>query len=101
VILPTESSIRTGFDSVAARLGVTPRIVAEVDDMAMIRLLAREGVGLAVTPAVVLADELEQGLLAAAPFPLDIVEYFYAITANRRFPHPALTRLLSAETDAS
>ncbi|SHJ75297.1 LysR family transcriptional regulator, transcriptional activator of nhaA [Palleronia salina] len=93
VILPTESSIRTGFDSLVARLGVTPRIAATVDDMAMIRLLARENIGLAVTPAVVLADELAQGLLATAPFELDVVESFYAVTARRTFPHPLLSRL--------
>ena len=29
VILPTESSIRTGFDSLVARLGVTPRVAAD------------------------------------------------------------------------
>lgn len=94
VILPTESSIRTGFDSLVARLGVTPRIAAEVDDMAMVRLLAREGVGVAAAPAVVLADEIEQGILHAAPFPLDITESFYAIVARRSFPHPCLEPLL-------
>jgi LysR family transcriptional activator of nhaA len=93
VILPTESSIRTGFDSLVTRLGVTPRIAATVDDMAMVRLLAREDVGLAVTPAVVLADELAQGVLATAPFPLDVVESFYAVTAQRTFPHPLLGQL--------
>jgi len=93
VILPTESSIRTGFDSLVARLGVTPKIAATVDDMAMIRLLAREDLGLAVTPAVVLADELAQGVLATAPFPLDVVESFYAVTTPRNFPHPLLGQL--------
>ncbi len=95
VILPTESSIRTGFDSLVARLGVTPRIAAIVDDMAMVRLLARDNIGLAITPSVVLADELAQGLLVTATFPLDIVESFYAITANRTFPHPLLSALLT------
>ena len=42
VILPTvDSSVRTGFDALADRLGVRPQIVAEVEDMAMMRLLAR------------------------------------------------------------
>jgi LysR family transcriptional activator of nhaA len=99
VILPTESSIRTGFDSLVARLGVTPRIAATVDDMAMVRLLAREGLGLAVTPAVVLADELAQGMLATAPFELDVIESFYAVTAPRTFPHPLLARLSEQLTD--
>ncbi|MBY6161558.1 LysR family transcriptional regulator [Mameliella alba] len=99
VILPTESSIRTGFDSLVARLGITPRIAATVDDMAMVRLLARNDVGLAITPAVVVADELAQGLLASAPFPLEIVESFYAVTAVRSFPHPIVDRLIAPLAD--
>jgi len=95
-ILPTDPAIRAGFFGLAARLGVTPRLVADVDDMAMVRLLAREGAGLAVAPAVVVADELAAGRLVTAPFSLDIVESFYAITRARRFPHPLLANLLNA-----
>jgi LysR family transcriptional activator of nhaA len=51
-------------------------------------------VGLAISPAVVLADELSQGILSSAPFPLDIVESSYAVTASRTFPHPLLADLL-------
>ena len=96
IVLPTESSIRTGFDSLIARLDVTPRIAAEVDDMAMIRLLTREGVGISAAPAVVLADEIENGIVQAAPFALNFTETFYAITARRSFPHPSLELLLRA-----
>lgn len=94
VILPTESSIRTGFDSLVARLGVTPRIAAEVDDMAMVRLLAREDLGLAIAPAVVLADEIASGLLRPSGYDLRILEAFYAVTTDRRFPNPLLRDLL-------
>lgn len=95
-IVPTESSIRAGFVGLAEGLGVTPRIVADVDDMAMVRLLAREGAGLAVVPSVVVADELRANRLASAPFALDIMERFYAITIRRSFPHPLLETLLKA-----
>ncbi len=98
VIVPTESAIRSGFDALAARLGVRPRIVADVDDMAMVRLLAREGAGVAVAPALVFADELASGALKTAPFETGIVEAFYAITVARNFPHPALEGLLSLPT---
>lgn len=94
VILPTESPIRTGFESLVARLGITPRILADVDDMAMVRLLARENAGIAIAPSVVLQDEIALGLLAAAPFDLRIVESFYAVTVPRSFPHPLLESLL-------
>ncbi|WP_439137480.1 LysR family transcriptional regulator [Roseicyclus sp.] len=96
VILPTESSIRTGFDAYCARMGITPSIVAEVDDMAMVRLLARQDVGVALAPRVVLEDEIAAGLIMQAPGDLGIVERFYAITAVRDFPHPAMARLIAA-----
>lgn len=94
LIVPTESSIRTGYRSLVARLGIKPLIAANVDDMAMVRLLARENMGLAIAPAIVLADEIASGLIATAPFDLDIVESFYAVTIERNFPHPALEGLL-------
>ncbi|WP_298858409.1 LysR family transcriptional regulator [uncultured Sulfitobacter sp.] len=93
LILPT-GVIRTLFDGLLARLGVTPNIVAEADDMAMVRLLAREDAGVALAPDVVLADEIASGRLATAPFDLELTETFYAITAPRNFPHPLLAELL-------
>lgn len=101
VILPTDSSIRTGFDSLVARLGLRPRVAAEVDDMAMIRLLARQDAGLAITPAVVLADELRDGILVTAPFDLEIVEDFHAVTLQRRFPNPVLERVLAGKSTSA
>jgi LysR family transcriptional activator of nhaA len=95
VILPTESSIRTGFDAFCARMEITPRIAAEVDDMAMVRLLARQNVGVALAPRVVMEDEIATGLIMQAPGDLGIVETFYAITATRDFPHPAMARLIA------
>lgn len=94
LIVPTDNAIRTGFESLLARLGVTPHIIAEVDDMAMVRLLARQGAGIAVAPAIVLADEIADGLLQTAPFDLQIVEPFYAVTIKRKYPHPMLAELL-------
>jgi len=97
LVLPTmESSIRTGFDALADRLGITPNIAAEVDDMAMMRVLAREGIGLAVVPPIVVRDELASGrLVEADQFP-QLSETFFAVTLSRRFPNPLLRELLSA-----
>ena len=94
LILPTDRAIRPRFEGLLSRLQIQPTIIAEVDDMAMVRLLARENAGVAVAPAVVLADEIANGRLATAPFALDIVEPFYAVTIPRRFPHPALAALI-------
>lgn len=98
VIVPTAgSSIRMGFDALVARLGIRPQIAAEVEDMAMMRLLAREDLGLAVLPPIVVKDELDDGRLIEAEQLAGIVETFYAVTIERRFPNPVLTKLLRAK----
>jgi LysR family transcriptional activator of nhaA len=101
VILPTpESGVRIGFDALADRLGIRPQVAAEVDDMAMMRLLAAEDIGLAVLPPIVVRDELAAGRLVEAARLPDIAETFYAVTLERRFPNPLVRALLDAGAEA-
>jgi LysR family transcriptional activator of nhaA len=94
IIVPTlESPVRAGFDALCAQLGVRPILAAEVDDMAMMRLLARENIGLAVLPPIVVKNELETGLLKEADHMVGLSESFYAVTAKRKFPSPFLAPL--------
>jgi LysR family transcriptional activator of nhaA len=97
VVLPTrETALREAFDALTSRLGVTPAIAAEVDDMAMLRLLAREDAGLAIIPPIVVQDELALGLLVEAVKLEGIVETFFAVTRDRRFPNPLLASIIKA-----
>ena len=94
VILPAAGSVRSGFDALANRLGVRLRVAAEVDDMAMMRLLVREGTALAVVPPIVVADELSSGVLVEACDLPGISETFYAVTIKRRFTKAIVRWLL-------
>lgn len=95
LILPTrETALRAAFDALATRLEVTPTLAAEVDDMAMIRLLAREDAGLAIIPPIVVRDELGAGTLVEAARLDGISETFFAVTQRRRFPNPLLKEIL-------
>lgn len=95
LILPTrETALRAAFDALATRLEVTPALAAEVDDMAMIRLLAREDAGLAIIPPIVVRDELGAGTLVEAARLDGIIETFFAVTQRRRFPNPLLKEIL-------
>lgn len=62
--------------------------------MAMMRLLAREDIGLAVLPPIVVKDELESGVLIEADKLPGIAETFHAVTIARKFPNPVLGLLL-------
>ncbi|MEM9380446.1 MAG: LysR family transcriptional regulator [Planctomycetota bacterium] len=95
LLLPTpDSSVRIGFDTLVDRMGVRPRIAGEIDDMAMLRLLARESAGLAVVPPIVVRDELKSGILVEIRRLPELREPFYAITPSRRFPNPLLRELI-------
>jgi LysR family transcriptional regulator, transcriptional activator of nhaA len=102
LVLPGgDSDFRRAFDRQLALAGVRPVIVAEVDDMAMLRLLARESGALALVPPVVVRDELQSGLLVERARLPDVREAFYAIVQDRRFPNPLLGELLGRKVLAA
>ena len=96
VLLPSlDSDIRVAFDHLLDLAGVRPIILAEVDDMAMLRLLAREREGVTLVPPIVVRDELESGVLVEHCRIPQLTESFYAIILNRRFPNQLLGDLLA------
>lgn len=97
ILTPPGTAMRAAFDAMASRLAIVPMIAAEVEDMAMLRLLARENAGLAVIPPIVVQDELASGLLVEAFRLDDVVETFLAVTAVRRFPNPLLSEVILSD----
>ncbi len=97
LLLPGPSSdIRNQFNLMCEELNLAIRPHAEVDDMAMLRLMARDSGGLAVVPDVVVQDELDAGLLEIYAVLPDVFETFYAITAQRMLQPALLQTLLNA-----
>ena len=95
LLLPgRDSEVRQGFDVLCERYGLRPTILAEVDDMAMLRLLARDLKAVALVPAVVVRDELRSGRLHEYHVIPDLFEDFYAVTVRRQFQHPLVRELL-------
>jgi LysR family transcriptional activator of nhaA len=95
LLLPSlDSDIRVAFDRLLEQAGIRPTILAEVDDMAMLRLVARESPGVALVPPVVVRDELELGTLVERARVPGLHETFFAVTASRHFPHPLVKSLL-------
>lgn len=102
ILLPSlESDIRVAFDRLLEIAGVRPVVLAEVDDMAMLRLLARESSGLALVPPIVVRDELQSGALVELCRVPNMFERFYAIVQKRRFPNRLLAELIQARGPSS
>ncbi len=96
VLLPSlDSDIRVAFDRLMDLAGIRPIILAEVDDMAMLRLLAREREGVTLVPSIVVRDELAAGVLVEHCRVPQLIESFYAIVQNRKFPNQMLAHLLA------
>ncbi|MBS0578540.1 MAG: LysR family transcriptional regulator [Proteobacteria bacterium] len=94
VVPGSSSDIRSQFDLWCEKRGLKVEIAAEVDDMAMLRLLARDSGAITVVPEVVVQDELRDGRLKRYCVVPGVFEYFYAITGQRRMPPAILKKLL-------
>lgn len=88
------SAFRGQFDALCTTAGVAPRVRAEVDDMAMLRLIARDSGWLTLLPEVVVQDEIRAGILVCAGQSTSLQEHFYAITTPQRHRLEVLDRLL-------
>lgn len=95
-ILPSaESPIRAAFDGLCALHQMEPRIIAEANDMAMLRLLARDSRALTVMPEVVVKDELRNGTLKAYAQLPEVYENFYAVTVKKHFRKYEINNLIN------
>jgi LysR family transcriptional activator of nhaA len=73
--------------------------MAEVDDMAMMRLLTRDSGHFAVLPPVVVRDELRNGVLKDYGALPGVYEEFYAIRIKRQFESVALRGLMAQRAE--
>jgi LysR family transcriptional activator of nhaA len=84
LLVPEPSGhLRRQIDSYLERHKINPNIVAQVSDATMLRLLAREGMGIALIPPIVVKDEIENGSLLMVKELAEIQEHFYAITLKQ------------------
>ena len=96
-VLPgVESPIRAGFDGLCALHQFEPKIVAQSNDMAMLRLLARDSMALTVMSEVVVKDELKRGILKSYAQLPEIYENFYAVTIKKHSRKLEINNLISS-----
>jgi len=89
-LLPTENTaLRRCLEQWFQRRQIRPRVVAEFDDAALMKVLAVDGRGFAPIPTVVAGEAISRYELRKVGSTQECKEQFYAITAERRIVHPA------------
>jgi LysR family transcriptional activator of nhaA len=94
------SSVRPQFDAWLTRHQLHPRVVGEFSDSALMQAFGRHGDGVFLAPRVVEAETAAQFGVQLVGRSEEIVDEFYAISAERRITHPGVAAITQAARDA-
>lgn len=90
-LLPTQNcNLRRDLEKWFESTGVRPRVVAEFEDAAMMKIVATSELGVIAVPTVVASEAVERYGFVPIGRTKEVAIHFYAITAERRFTHPAI-----------
>jgi LysR family transcriptional activator of nhaA len=87
------SSVRPQFEAWLTRHQLSPRVVGEFDDSALLKAFGREGRGVFLSPSVIEAETAAQYAVEVIGHSDEMVEDFYAISVERRITHPAVVAI--------
>ena len=89
-LLPTENTaLRRSLEKWFQQRQIRPRVVAEFEDAALMKVMAVDEKGFAPIPTVIAVEALTRYGLRKIGATQECKEQFYAITAERRIVHPA------------
>lgn len=94
MLLPVNgTALRRSLDDWLQLIGVTPRVVAEFDDSALLKAFGEAGIGIFPAPAAI-AKEVEHMYHASRiGTAADVKESYYAVSPERRLKHPAVVEV--------
>ena len=85
-----DTTLRGDLTQWFERIAVSPRIVGEFDDSALMKVFGQAGVGLFSAPTVIEQEIQQQYTVEIIGRTTEIHERFYAISAERKLKHPAV-----------
>ncbi len=95
LFLPTATlESRSDFDHYTESKRLRLNLLGEVDDVALLRVLALTGKGLVVLPRLGVADEIANKNLVILHEFTALQQKFYAITRQKKFPNPLIAELV-------
>ncbi len=93
-VLPgTDSTLRRALNDWFGSLGIQPKIVAEMDDAALAKILGEAGLGVFAAPDVIEKEIGRRYQVALVGRAKEIGQRFYAISLERKIRHPAVAAI--------
>jgi LysR family transcriptional activator of nhaA len=92
----TGSHLRRSLELWLERHGIHPLVVAEFDDRALMKAFGERGAGVFASPCAVEQEVLDKYGVETIDRAPDITERYYAISAERRIKHPAVSAITEA-----
>ncbi len=97
ILLPNSGNqLRSGIDQWLDKQRLHPRVIAEFDDSALMKVFGQEGAGIFIAPTAI-ETEVERQYQVTTIGRVDAVkEHFYAISVERRVKHPVVSSVMEA-----
>jgi LysR family transcriptional activator of nhaA len=97
MLLPTPNTqLRHSLDKWFQEHDVRPRIVAEFEDSALLKVFGQHGHGIFPAPSVLEDEVCRQYGVRKVGRAESVIERFYAISVERRIKHPAVAAITAA-----
>ena len=95
ILLPTQhSSVRVKIDQWFEKNNITPQILGEFEDSALLKTFGASGVGILPAPNSVDADLNATYQLRSIGACKNVYEYFYAIRAEKKIANPLIEAII-------
>jgi LysR family transcriptional regulator, transcriptional activator of nhaA len=97
VLLPLEHlALRRALDAWFERHQLAPRVVAEFEDSALLKVFGGDGMGVFPAPTVIEAQVARQYGVQVLGRTDEVKERYYGVTVERRLKHPAVVAITGA-----
>lgn len=101
LLLPSSGNqLRSGIDKWLDKNRIFPRVVAEFDDSALMKVFGQEGAGIFTAPAAIEAEVMSQFNAVCIGRVEEVKERFYAISVERRVLHPVVSVILETARES-
>jgi len=90
------ASVRQQLEAWFAKHQISPVVIGEFDDAALMKAFGREGQGVFMAPSVLEAETCSQFGVSVCGRTAELVEEFYAVSVEQRITHPCVLAITDA-----